>query len=263
MNAPDRKSEGRGVKSIELGARLLVALVEEEAPMMLRDLAQVAGFAPAQAHAYLVSYRKIGLVEQDAATGQYHIGRFALDIGIASMRSTDPMRLASEASADLSKRTGLHVALVVWGSFGPTVVQVTESGSQINMSTRPGTVYSLTGTASGRIFAAHLPDETVKAAIERERREKAGSGRVGRHRFMSRKETEQIREAGFSTIEDAPVPGISAYSAPVFDHAGHLVLAITIIGQAQYLEARAATEFVPALRAAAKGISGNLGYSPV
>ncbi|EAU44559.1 IclR family transcriptional regulator [Salipiger bermudensis] len=255
------KSEGRGVQSIEIGARLLSALVEEVEPMMLKDLAQVAGFAPAQAHAYLVSFRKTGLVEQDADTGRYRLGRFALDLGITSMRTTDPMALAGDAITELSERTALHVALVVWGSFGPTVVSVKESGGQLNMNTRPGTVYSMAGTASGRIFTAFLPDAIVRDAIASEKRERADSGRVGTARFMSRKEIDQIREQGYATVEQPPVPGISAYSAPVFDHSGQLVMAITIIGQDYYLEAHAEDEFIPALIEAARGLSTELGYT--
>ena len=47
----DMKPDGRGVQSIEVGARLLNALVTEGEPMMLKDLAKQAGIAPAQAHA--------------------------------------------------------------------------------------------------------------------------------------------------------------------------------------------------------------------
>lgn len=256
------KSEARGVQSVALGSRLLNALIDEAEPVMLKDLAQVAGFAPAQAHAYLVSYRKIGLVEQDAETGRYRLGSFALDLGITSMRTTDPMQLAHEAVVGLSNHTALHVALVVWGSFGPTVVQVQESGTQLNMNTRPGTVYSLSGTASGRVFSAFMPEATVKAAVAQEKREKGTSGRVGTHRFMSRKEIDRIRETGWSTVEQPAVPGISAYAAPVFDHAGQMIMAVTIIGEEGYLEDRAASEFIPALLQTTQQLSAELGYTP-
>jgi DNA-binding IclR family transcriptional regulator len=259
MTPPRKKPEGRGVHSIEMGARLLAALVDEAEPMMLKDLARVAGFAPAQAHAYLVSYRKTGLVEQDEATGRYRLGRFALDLGITHMRTTDTMQLASETAIELSRRIGLHVAVVVWGGFGPTVVQVQESGSQINMSTRPGTVYSITGTASGRVFAANLPKATITEAIARERREKAGSGRVGVHRYMSKREIEEILEQGYAAVDSPPVPGVTAFSAPVFDHIGQMVLAITIIGQDHDMAEKAEAEFIPALLDATQRLSARLG----
>lgn len=255
-----QKSEGRGVQSIELGGKLLIALSQESEPMMLKDVAQVAGFAPAQAHAYLVSFRKFGLVQQDPVSGRYSLGRFALDLGMTAMRTTDPMQLASDAAAALSESTALNVAVVVWGSFGPTVVEVRESGRQLNMNTRPGTVYSMSGTASGQVFSAFLPKKLVKDATNMEKRETPGSGRVGTARFLSRAELDHIRDVGFATADTPPVPGISAYAAPVFDHTGQMVLALTIIGQDDYLEPRAQSEFVPELLATCRDLSRSLGY---
>ncbi|WP_137929672.1 IclR family transcriptional regulator [Mesorhizobium comanense] len=263
-NAPKdavKKNEGRGVQSIELGAKLLSVLAEEAEPLMLKDLARVAGFAPAQAHAYLVSYRKIGLVDQEPDTGRYMLGRFALDIGITRMRTADPMRQASEVVRALSEATALNVALVVWGSFGPTVIQLQESGSQLNMNTRPGTVYSMSGTASGRVFSAFMPEKVVRDAIRKEMREPPDSGRIGTHSFQSKKDLEQIRAAGYATVVDPPVPGIKAISAPVFDHIGQMVLAVTIIGHDALIDEKAESDFIPRLLEATEQLSADLGYS--
>ena len=256
----EKKSDVRGVQSIELGSRLLEALCQEAEPMMLKDLAKISGFAPAQAHAYLVSYKKIGVVEQDAETGRYFLGPFAVQLGLTAMRTMDPMELAREAVSELSDRTALNVAIVVWGSFGPTVVQVEESGIHINMNTRPGTVYSMSGTASGLVFSAFLPEQEVKDAMAQEKREPAGSGRVGTSRVVGRREIEQIRDQGFATVESPPVPGVHAYSAPVFDHSGQIVLAITIIGQDHFIEPRADSEFIPALLETTRTLSFGLGF---
>lgn len=123
------------------------------------------------------------------------------------MRTADPIRLALEAVSDLSVRSGLNVALVVWGSFRPTVIQVQESGSQLNINTRLGTVYSLTGPASGRVFAAFMPEGMIKEAIRNARKDEIGSNRVGRPKFLSRIEIEGIRANGYATIEDRPCQG--------------------------------------------------------
>lgn len=258
----EARTEGRGVQSVEMAARLLSVLAEEAEPMMLRDLAQAAGFASAQAHPYLVSLRNIGLVEQNPETGKYLLGEFALDLAATRMRTTDPMRLAHEAVRDLAAETELNVALVVWGSFGPTVIEVHASGGQLNMNTRPGTVYSMSGTASGKVFSTFLPEKTVRDAIQAEKREKGMTGRVGVHRFLSKKELDDIRRAGYATVDTPPVPGINAIAAPVFDHAGQLVLVITIIGLEELLHDRADREFVPALVRTTQNLSGELGFSP-
>ena len=70
-------------------------------PLMLRDIAAGAGITPAQAHAYLVSYRKVNVVEQIDGSGLYQLGRFALQLGLARMRSIDayPPLLGSGSAA--------------------------------------------------------------------------------------------------------------------------------------------------------------------
>src|SRR3712207_5912984 len=114
---------GRGVQSAEVGGRILVAMVQAGRPLMLRELAGGADVTPAQAHAYLVSFRKLGLVEQDPATSRYQLGPFALQLGLARMRLSNPLRLAGEAAAALAAELGLMVTITVWGTFGPTNVQ--------------------------------------------------------------------------------------------------------------------------------------------
>lgn len=254
------KADARGVQSIEVGAKLLNVLVDEEEPMMLKDLARLAGIAPAQAHAYLVSYRKMGLIEQEESAGRYRLGPLALELGITRMRTADPMKLASQAVSELSFRSGLNVALVVWGSFGPTVIQVEESGSQLNMNTRVGTVYSLTSTASGRAFAAFMPEGLIREAIKAERKEEAGSARVGKPRYLSKPEMEAIRALGYSTIEDPPVPGINALSAPVFDHLGQMQCAITLIGLESVMSIAPDSAYIQMLLNCTQRLSFELGY---
>lgn len=256
----DMKADGRGVQSIEVGARLLSVLVTEGEPMMLKDLAKQAGIAPAQAHAYLVSFRKQGLIEQESQAGRYRLGPFALELGITRMRSFDPLRMATEGAVNLAMRTGMTVAVVVWGSFGPTVIQVHESGDQINMNTRAGTVYSLSGTASGRVFAAFMPEGLIREFLKNERKEDNLGQRIGRSQFLSKATIGEIRRNGFATIEDRPVPSVGAVSAPVFDHVGQMQLALTLIGSEKILDTSVGSPFVEALLSATNALSYQLGF---
>lgn len=257
-----QKSEGRGVQSIEVGGRLLNALVALGKPAMLRDLAALAGVTPAQAHAYLVSFRKIGLVEQDPASGRYFLGPFALTLGLTRMRQHVPLRAASQAAAELAAETGMMVTIAVWGTHGPTIIQVQESVQPIHVNLRAGAVYTVTGTATGRLFAAMLPDELVRPFIE----EEMVAGHDGRRIGVARSDKAfaadmaEIRRRGFATTEGIPVPGINAVSAPVFDHSGQLQFAITVIGPAQALHIGgddAQAEFVAGY---ARRLSEDLGY---
>ncbi|MBJ3774170.1 IclR family transcriptional regulator [Acuticoccus mangrovi] len=252
------RKEGRGVRSVEVSAELLEALAASCTPMMLRDLASTAGMAPAQAHAYLTSLRTLGLVEQEPGSARYRLGPAALDLGIVRMRSVDPIRVGQEAAAALSAQTGFSIAIVVWGSFGPTVIQVHEGPDQIHINTKAGTVYSITGTASGRVFAAFGPDRMVGKALAAERRSGA-PGRVGNTATLTAEDIAVIRREGYATVSPPPVPGVNALSVPVFDLSGVMQFAITMIGAAALLDTTPASPFLPPLKAAAAHVSQELG----
>lgn len=66
----------RGIQSVEVGGQLLVTLAQQGRPLALKDLARAAGMPPAKAHPYLVSFIKLGLVEQETAAGATAGGRW-------------------------------------------------------------------------------------------------------------------------------------------------------------------------------------------
>ena len=72
-SAPAANDGRRSIQSIEVGVPLLAALVDAAKPLTLRDLAAGAGMTSAKAHPYLVSFIRVGLVQQDSITGQYEL----------------------------------------------------------------------------------------------------------------------------------------------------------------------------------------------
>jgi DNA-binding IclR family transcriptional regulator len=250
--------KGRGIQSVEVGHRLLTALVATGKPMILRDLAAASDLAPAQAHAYLASFRRIELVEQDSASGEYSLGPFAMRLGLARMRSYDRLSEASTAAIRLSTELGLMVCVVVWGPQAPTVIQVQEGAHTLNLNIHEGTLFSVTGTASGRVFGALSDTGHVASRIEAE-----FSGTVvnqGIGSLLSREELKRefsaIREKGFATSFGRPIPGINAVSAPIFDHGGEILATLTVIGDEQAMPASDIDPAVRLLLAETRLISG-------
>jgi DNA-binding IclR family transcriptional regulator len=256
--------DGRGVQSVEVGGRILAALVNAGKPLMLRELATLADVAPAQAHAYLVSFRKLELVEQDAASGRYQLGPFALQLGIARLRSFDPLRLAGQAIVDFSEEIGLMVTIAVWGTHGPTIVQVQEGSDQVHVNVRTGTVFTITGTATGKVFAAFMPPKVVESQVTEELRKGARIQGVGT--ATSRKELEadiaSARSLGYAPTEGKPVTGINAIAAPVFDYSGKMQLVVTVIGPMGVLDVGPSSGYTKSLLAFTHRLSAQLGYIP-
>jgi DNA-binding IclR family transcriptional regulator len=250
--------ERRGIQSIEVGGRLLLALLAEGQPMALSRLAQQAQMPPASAHPYLVSFGKLGLVTQDAATGLYDFGPLALELGLASLHRLDPIRLALPATAALAAETGHTSAIAVWGNRGPTIVHLEQGTQPVHVNMRPGTVMSLVQTATGRVFAAYLPPKLVEQYLEAELRD------TGERKPVSWPEIErmlaEVRRRGFDRAVGSPVPSVNAFCAPVFDHTNAIVLAVTVLGTEGSFDPAWNGPIATALLACTTALSRRLGY---
>jgi DNA-binding IclR family transcriptional regulator len=256
------RNEQRGIQSIEVGGALLKALAHAGRALPLKDLAAEAGMAPAKAHPYLVSFSKIGLIAQDAASGRYGLGPLAMQLGLISLQQLDPVALATESIELLAAGTGHTVAIAVWGSRGATIVRVARPASAVYVSMRHGTVMSLRGTASGLLFAAYLPRAQVLAAL----RDEAASAPPDRGAAANARidpelaaRLEEVRREGLARVADLLLPGVSALALPVFDARGTIVLALTAIGPSAVFDSRSEGAVAGALREAAQELSMRLG----
>jgi DNA-binding IclR family transcriptional regulator len=257
--------EGRGIQSIEVGGKILNALIELGRPTMLRDLAARADMTAAQAHSYLVSYRKMGLVEQESTSGRYLLGPMALQLGLVRMRALDPLRVAGDVASRLSEKTGFMITVSVWGAaHGPTIVQVHEAAYPVHVNLRVGALYTIRGTATGRLFSAFYPFEVVRPLLNKvQRLEQKGHGQSEKKLPKSWMEDfEEIRRQGYAVTAGAPVPGINAVSVPVFDQSQMMQFAMTVIGPASELSVNVGNGKLLGIVAEIQKLSRHLGYMP-
>jgi DNA-binding IclR family transcriptional regulator len=253
----------QGIQSIEIGLRLIRVLVHHGRPMMLKDLAAQAGMPAAKAHRYLVSFMRTGLVEQDVGTSRYDLGAYALEVGTASLARLDPVRLAGPVLEDLCEKIQETVALAVWGTHGATIVRWADIGSAITVSIRAGAILPLMTSATGRAFSAfsRLPamrrmlDDEIKAAAD------ATKIAVTTVRRNHEKILAEAREHGIARTSGSLTPGINGFSAPVFDHTGTMMAAVTSLGAIGHFDTQWDSPLARAMREAADELSTRLGYT--
>jgi DNA-binding IclR family transcriptional regulator len=256
QRAPVTPKPQRGIQSMEVGGQLLQALAHRGRALPLKDLAAEANMIPAKAHPYLVSLSKLGLVMQDEASGHYGLGPLALQLGLMSLQQVDPLQLASQRLPALAQALNLTLALAVWGSQGPTIVRIEAAPTAVHISMRHGTVMSLQHTASGQLFAAYLPEETVRAAWLESTGEKR---RVLPWSAAWRDQLARVRAEGVAVSRDAVIPGVTALAAPIFEPPGRMVVALIALGPTAVLDARASKAAIKQLRDAATAISQQSG----
>lgn len=258
-------SDRQGIQSIEVGFRLLTVLAATNRPMMLRDIAKGAGMPAAKAHRYMVSFLRIGIVEQDASSGRYDLGAYALELGLSGLGRLDPVRLSGPILDALCEEIQETVALAVWGNQGATIVRIVDAGGPITITLRPGTILPLYNSATGRAFAAFYRSPFLKKMLENELKDVSEISKtaITTVRRQLEKNLTEIRSHGISRASGSLTPGINGFSAPVYDHTGSMVAAITSLGSMGEFNVEWDSPVAKAMLETAKTLSHRLGHDGI
>ncbi len=257
-NEADTAKPQRGIQSVEVGGRLLHALAAARGPLALGDLAASAELSSGQAHTYLVSLTRLGLIKRDALSGRYEPGPLSLRLGLLHLERQPAFRAAVPRVAALAEAIGFSVAICIAGPHGPTIVRYEHAGFPLHVNLHVGSVMSLPATSTGRVFCAFLPDARWQAmwANQAGSHDDTLATRAQRDAFGAT--LAEIRARGLERSIDAPSPAVSSLSAPVLDADGQLCLALTAIGPTGSIDVKWNGPIARALRDAARAISNEL-----
>lgn len=263
-NASD--DEAGGVQAVDTAVRVLSALIDMGAPLMLKTVAERAGMQPPKAHRYLISLVRSGLAERDAASGGYRLGPLAVRVGLAAVRHLNVVQAAAPLLALLRDELGYTVALAVWGTGGPTFVRFEETNDALIISGRPGSVMPMLSSSTGRVFGAYLPHSVTASLIARELSGVPHPGASPNRTIAGMQPAEvdalfdTVRENRMARVQGDLNPGLHGLSAPIFDHAGAIAGVVTLIGSAGMIDIRLKGPIATALAARVDEISRRMGW---
>jgi flavin reductase (DIM6/NTAB) family NADH-FMN oxidoreductase RutF/DNA-binding IclR family transcriptional regulator len=192
-------------------------------------------------------------------------GAISPEAGAENLAQLKAARLAIACLPELRARLGMHMFIGVWGNRGPTVAHWEPMPGPITENVRLGTVLSTLDTATGLVFSAFLPREQTRALIDEERSAALAAGLTAprQEEIEARIAETRVRGLGRQSSIERPDFGDSdrlTLSAPVFDHTGRLVLALSAFGSAPEGRTDWDAPVFGQLAAAAAELSRQLGH---
>lgn len=250
-----------GVQSVEVGMILLKALSSFGGRASLNELSEMTGIHPAKAHRYLVSLVESGFVER-TAHGRYDLGPYVLEFATSYLSRLDPTTIATNMIEQLWTQTNEGVILSVWGSNGTTVIRWLQSRQPISVGIRPGTIFSTTMSASGRIFLAYLPSEITRSLVDME----LSLYNKDPHPLAPTTLEDvaaisaETRKHGLARVTGHSIEYVSSVAAPVFDYRGEVVMSLALFGFKSNFTVEWDGANAQLLKRIAGEISNKLGY---
>ena len=228
-----------GIKSIEVGCRLLEALACSKCSLTLNEAAQAAAMSTSKAHRYMVSFKRAGLVQQDEQTRRYFLGPLAARLGIALGGQVDMRERLRKMQRSLRDHTGHTVLLSTWTPSGPVVIATEDGSAAVIATMKVGSALPLTSSAAGRVFAAFMAWPIVRPLVTAELRRRLGTSEIGP---LSLAEAEiqtalsQVRLRGIETSRGSMLRHINAIAAPFITQRSELIGVLSVIGDADTLD---------------------------
>jgi DNA-binding IclR family transcriptional regulator len=248
------------LSSVANAIRLTKAFSESEYEMGISALASRLGLAKSTVHRLATTLVEYDILEQNRESGKYRLGLALFELGTLVRRKMDAASASHNEITQLAESTGETVQLALLDHLSVLYIRIRESKQAVRMSSSLGSRAPAHCTSVGKALLAHAPAELVSQVIEN-----------GLKRFTMNTITEpsalmeelaSVRTRGYAVDDEEIEVGLRCVAAPIRDHSGHVVAAISVAAPVQRMTKKNIQATVPGVVAAAEAISRRLGYMP-
>ena len=251
------------MNNLEKALLILETFLNREHEIGIIRLVELTGLNVSTIHRIVKVLVNGGYLIQPHARGKYSLGPKFLQYSNTVMDRFKIKDVAPAIMAKLNQKVNECVNLVVLDSNEALYVDCVEpakSSYKLRIFTQIGARVPLYCTAVGKILLAYM--------TEREQEEYFKTSElIARTRntitdpIQLMREFSSIKRDGYSIDDEETELGVRCIAAPVRDHAGDVVAAISVSGPSTRLTNPKIRELEPLLKAAALEISRSIGYA--
>lgn len=248
-----------GTQAVQRALAVLKAFTDAQPELGLTALARVVGLNKGTTYRLLTVLESEGLVAKGREGDRYRLGPELIALGVRAMRSGDLRAISRPELEQLAQVTGETATLEVLAGADVLILDEVFGSHLISATHWVGTRWHAYATSTGKAMLAQMSPARMRALIPA-RLLIAGKGVRTRADFY--KELATIRTQGFATNVEELEAGFAAVGAPVFNHEGQAVAAISIGGPRTRFTDKVISQLAPRVKAGAARISEQLGYRP-
>ncbi|HEY0575671.1 MAG TPA: IclR family transcriptional regulator [Pseudonocardia sp.] len=223
--------------------------------LTLSEIARRAGLPLTTAHRIVGELARWGALER-TERGSYQVGLRLWEVGALAPRGHGLREIAMPFLEDLYEATRQNVQLAVLDGMEVVYVERIATRNAVAVVTRVGTRLPLHATGVGLVLLAFSDaafQERVLAAPMRRFTEKTMTSPAEVRRVIA-----DVRHRRFAVSEGQITLDALSVAAPIFEADGRVNAALSVVVPSEH----PAQEYIPAVHAAARGISRGLGWRP-
>jgi len=251
---------GSSAKSLNKAIDILAALGQVPEGISLPDISLMVGQPKSTIHRLLTALEGRRFVRYESDQRLWKIGVEAFIIGSAFLRNRDIAAFARPVMQALVNDSGETASLYIDDDGEIVCIGQVECRQTMRVIARPGGRAKMHASGSGKALLAHYPAARLDQIVERHGLPTATEKTIKTPQAL-RRNLEAVRSAGFAFDDEENALGIRCVAAPVFDHAGEAIAAISISGPASRIVDARIGPLGERVRGAARSLSKSLGGS--
>jgi len=256
---PAARGHGVGaIKSIDKAMGILRELYRASRPMRVSELAKSLELTPSVVSRIVSTLARGGLVDHDEETNRIQLGLGLALLGHAALGRRKLDYVAIPVMAQLSEQFREYISLsrlvegrVVMMRGGPVEV--------MRQDTFITAVVPVHASAPGKLLVAWQPEPALLKLLEARGMDAYTPNTITSMRQF-KDELTKIRREQFALDDEELVAGLRHVAAPIFDHDGNVIAALSAGGPRAKLNEEEVRRLRGALTNAGKQISRQLGY---
>jgi DNA-binding IclR family transcriptional regulator len=239
--------------ALEKGLDIIELLSVQETGMSQSEIARALGRSVGEIFRMIVVLMERGYVAQEPLSDRYVLTTYLFEISHRIPKIRRLTAFAGPLMRALVKSVNQSSHLAIVSADSVLVVGQVDSPGNNTMAVRLGAKIDLWSASSGRVILAHLPDEEVDAYFA------SVPLPTGMGEDAVRKDLQLIREKGHEVRDSFVVRGVVNVSAPIIDHSGRAVAALTIPHIEKYRDPVTFEDCRKELVATARALTKSLG----
>ena len=245
------------VRAVTRALDLVIALSEIPTPIGLVALAESVSLPPSTAFRLLESLKSRGFVRQ-TGSGAYELGSRVFEVGSAFLRQVSLWSQATEIAEHLADFTEETASVGILDEGQVLYIAIARGQSEIGIQSAAGTRHPVHCTSLGKVMLADLEWSQVQTLIQ-QRPLVRFTDRTLIEADGFRRELEHVRVQGFALDDEERTPGVLCIGAPLRDHTGRVIGAMSISGPAFRMRERSVSDLAKQVMARAYEASRHLG----
>ncbi len=247
------------IQSVARAVAILECVAAAGSNAALGQISSELGLNKSTVHGIAATLEHLGYLARHPETGRYALGLKAWELGQSYVGNINILHEAKVYMSNLVNKYQDTVHLGVLSDAEALFIHKIDCSRTVGIRIRVGTRTPLYCTGTGKALLAALPPVQLEKLLAKMVFVPYTEKTITDTETL-RAELQTIRNRGFSMDRGEYESDLRSVGAPIFDHTGQVVAAVTLAGSAQRLSGDRLFDIAADVRETARLISERLGY---